>query len=100
MDFFSHLQYDILKCAMWNLEVCVATFYLGHVQTFGNILEHSYGRYIVCEVYCRFSIDYRLVETVSLHVQYGIWKCAMWNLEVCNFEVNTALTGHRTYTPY
>ena len=27
-------------------------------------------------------------------VQCGIWKCAMSNLEVCNFEVNTALTGH------
>ena len=24
----------------------------------------------------------------------------MWNLEVCNFEVNTALTGHRNNLTY
>ena len=30
-------------------------------------------------------------------MQFGILKCAICDLEVCNLEVNTALTGHRRF---
>ena len=35
------------------------------------------------------------MHQLVLYSEVSLYKCAMWNFEVCNFEVNTALTGHR-----